>query len=381
MKKVLFVATVVKKHIMAFHLPYLEWFKKNGYEVHVCASNDYEKKEHCIIPFCDKFYEIPFQRSPLKMNNISAYRELKSIMNKNKYEIIHCHTPIGGVLGRLAARKSRENGTKLIYTAHGFHFYKGGPIKNWLFYYPVEKWLSRYTDALITINKEDYDATIIKKFKSKKIVVVNGVGINLEKFKPQTESKKLSLREEYGYDKDAFILIYAGELSYRKHQDLLIDVADKLKDKIPKLKILLVGSGSLEEKYKKQIEDLEVENEVKLLGFRKDIDNLMNIADIAVSASRQEGLPVNVMEAMATGLPLVVTDCRGNRDLVKNNENGYVVEIDNIDEFANCVENLYKSEEKRERFSKESLNNIQRYSLENVSNEMGLIYSSISNAK
>ena len=377
MKKVLFVASVAKKHIMVFHLPYLEWFKNNGYEVHVCANNDYENRQECNIPFCDEFYEVPFERSPLKKENILAYKKLKNLINQNKYDIIHCHTPIGGTLGRLASKNAKRNGTKVIYTAHGFHFFKGASYKNWLIYYPVEKWLSRYTDLLITINQEDYDAAINRKFKSKKVVLVNGVGINLEKFQPQTEEKKLSLREKYGYNADDFILMYAGELSYRKHQNLLISVAGKLKDRIPNLKILLAGNGDLEEQFRKQIEDLSVHSQVELLGFRKDIDNLMNLADLAVSASRQEGLPVNVMEAMATGLPLVVTDCRGNRDLVTDNENGYVVGIDDVEKFADSVEKLYRSKELRQKFGEKSLENIKRYSLENVLKEMGAIYSEI----
>lgn len=312
----------------------------------------------------------------LKKENILAYKKLKTLINQNKYDVIHCHTPIGGALGRLAAKNAKRNGTKVIYTAHGFHFFKGASYKHWLIYYPVEKWLSRYTDVLITINQEDYDAVINKKFKAKNVVLVNGVGINLEKFQPQTEEKKLSLREKYGYSSDDFILMYAGELSYRKHQDLLINVAGKLKDRIPNLKLLLAGNGELEEQYRMQIDDLYVYNQVELLGFRKDIDNLMNLADLAVSASRQEGLPVNVMEAMATGLPLVVTDCRGNRDLVTDNENGYVVGIDDVEKFADSVEKLYKSKELRHKFSEKSLENIKRYSLENILKEMELIYSS-----
>lgn len=377
MKKVLFVASVVKKHIMVFHLPYLEWFKNNGYEVHVCANNDYENKEECNIPFCDEFYELPFERSPLKKGNILAYKKVKTLINQNKYDIIHCHTPIGGALGRLAAKNAKRNGAKVIYTAHGFHFFKGASYKHWLIYYPVEKLLSKYTDILITINQEDYDAAINKKFKAKNVVLLNGVGINLEKFQPQTEEKKFLLREKYGYSADDFILMYAGELSYRKHQDLLINVAGKLKDKIPNLKILLAGNGDLEEQYRKQINDLGVHNLVELLGFRKDIDNLMNLADLAVSASRQEGLPVNVMEAMATGLPLVVTDCRGNRDLVTDNENGYVVGIDDVEKFADSVEKLYKSKELMQKFGEKSLENIKRYSLDSVLKEMDDIYSEI----
>ncbi len=374
MKKVLFVASVVKKHIMVFHLPYLEWFKKMGYEVHVCANNDYENKEECQVPFCDEFHEIPFERFPLKRKNILAYKKLKILIDENKYDVIHCHTPIGGMLGRLAAKNSRKIGTKVIYTAHGFHFFKGASLKHWLLYYPVEKWLSKYTDVLITINQEDYDTATDKGFKSHSLVLVNGVGINLNKFQPQTEPKKMALRKQYGYDSDDFILMYAGELSYRKHQDLLIDVAGKLKDKIPNIKILLAGSGDLEEQYRKQIQKLGVQNHVRLLGFRKDIDNLMNLADIAVSASRQEGLPVNVMEAMATGLPLVVTDCRGNRDLVINNENGFVVGINDIENFSISIKKLYDSKDLMKQFRNQSLKKIEMYKIDKIMIEMTNIY-------
>lgn len=367
-KKVLFSATITK-HILCFHIPYLKLFREMGYEVHV-ASNGEEQ-----IPYCDKHINISFERSPFKFANLRAYFDLKSLINKEKYSVIHCHTPMGGVITRLAAIGSRKScTTSVIYTAHGFHFFKGGPIKNWLIYYPIEKWLAKYTDVLITINQEDYDTAINKRFKSNKIALVNGVGINLEIFKPQTVSYKLELREQYGYDSDDFILIYAGELSFRKHQDFLIAVASKLKNNIPNLKILLAGNGDLEGTYSRMIQDLGVQNHVKLLGYRKDINNLMYLSDVAVSASRQEGLPVNVMEAMATGLPLVVTDCRGNRDLVTENENGYVVGIDDVVIFAEAITRLYRSDKLRQKFSEHSLVSIQKYRLENVLKAMSDIY-------
>lgn len=367
-KKVLFSATITK-HILSFHIPYLKFFHEMGYEVHVASSGEEQ------IPYCDKHINISFERSPLKFANLRAYFDLKNLINNEKYSLVHCHTPMGGVITRLAAKRSRKLWeTSSIYTAHGFHFFKGAPMKNWLIYYPIEKLLSKCTDILITINQEDYDAAVNKKFKSKKIALINGVGINLEKFKPQTEDKKLYLRQEYGYNADDFILMYAGELSYRKHQDLLIKVAGKLKDRIPNLKVLLAGNGDLEEQYRKQIEDLGVHSQVELLGFRKDIDNLMNLADLAVSASRQEGLPVNVMEAMATGLPLVVTDCRGNRDLVTDNENGYVVGIDEVERFSNAIEKLYYSVDLRNKFRENNLMKIRSFSLHNVLKDMSNIY-------
>ncbi len=367
MEKVLFTATV-DRHILSFHVPYLKWFKEQGYEVHVASNGDSD------IPFADVKYNIPFERSPYKLANLKAYKQLKKIINDNSYKLIHCHTPMGSVLTRLAAKKARKNGTKVIYTAHGFHFFKGAPIKNWLLYYPVEKWLSRYTDCLITINDEDYECAIRKKFKAGFIKKINGVGIDLNKFTPQTEELKIKLREEYQFDKDDFILIYAAELNYNKHQDLLINVVNLLKDNIPNIKLLLAGTGKLRKQYEEQIRAKNLQKYVKLLGLRKDIPKLLKLSDIAVASSRREGLPVNVMEAMATGLPLVVTDCRGNRDLVRNGENGYVVEIDDVDEFANSVERLYKSEKLRQKFSKKNSELIKMYSIENVRNNIKKIY-------
>ena len=151
-KRVLFVATVAKSHINVFHLPYLKWFKDNGYETHVCARDDFDGEE-CIIPNCDVHYDVPFERSPISVKNFKAYKELKNIINENKYDIIHCNTPVASILTRLAAIKARKKGTKVIYTAHGFHFFKGAPLLNWLLYYPIEKMCSYFTDALITINQ------------------------------------------------------------------------------------------------------------------------------------------------------------------------------------------------------------------------------------
>ncbi|QCR31886.1 glycosyltransferase family 4 protein [Lysinibacillus sp. SGAir0095] len=374
MKKVLFVATVVKKHINVFHLPYLKWFKENGYETHVCARNDFDDPDELSIPFCDKYYDLPFERSPLKTKNINIYKQLKKIIKSNSYDLIHCHTPMGGVLTRLAAKSSRKNGTKVLYTAHGFHFFKGAPLRNWLLYYPIEKWLSKHTDCLITINREDYQ-TVKSKLKTVNINMVNGVGIDCSKFIPQTSETKVKIRREYGYSEQDFILIYAGELSYRKHQDLLIKAVSHLSNKIPNIKLLLIGEGDLLAQYKQQVTDLGLKEKVKFLGFRKDVSNLMLIADVSVSSSRQEGLPVNVMEAMATGLPLVVTDCRGNRDLVIDGENGFVVGIDDVDNFALSVEKLFFSDNTRYLFGRASLNMVETYSLSKVIEEMKGIYS------
>ncbi|GAA0606372.1 glycosyltransferase family 4 protein [Virgibacillus siamensis] len=374
-KKVLFVATVVKKHIMVFHIPYLKWFKENGYETYVCARNDYENPEECVIPYCDYYYDIPFERSPFKLNNFRAYKRLKNIIDFNEFDLIHCHTPVGGALTRLAARSARQHkSTSVIYTVHGFHFFKGAPLKDWLIFYSIEKYLSRWTDALITMNGEDFgNGKKITLRTSTEVYHVNGIGINKEKFIPQTEKAKKYLRKEYGFKESDFILIYVGELSHRKNQSLLIETMSILKGRIPNIKLLLVGSGSLEKKYKKQVDNLKVSEIVNFLGYRTDIVELMTLSDLAVSSSIQEGLPVNVMEAMATGLPLVVTNSRGNRDLVVNGVNGFVGDND-VNKFSNAIAELLISDEQRIKLGNSSLDLIDKYSLDNVMEEMKRIY-------
>lgn len=373
MKKVLFVATVLKKHIEVFHLPYLEYFRNNGYEVHVAARNDYENKEECITSYCDKYYDLPFERSPFKKNNIIVYKELKKIIDCNEYDIIHCHTPVGGVLSRLAAIKSRKNGTKVIYTAHGFHFFKGSPKINWLVYYPIEKYLSKYTDVLITINEEDFDRTIKGNFRAKKIELVHGVGINLKKFSPVDTQQKYEIRTQYKYSKEDFIMIFVGELNYNKHQDILIRVVKELKKDIPNIKLLLVGKGEYYNKYSELIQTLNLEDYIELLGYREDVSELMQLSDVSLSSSRREGLPINVMEAMAVGLPLVVSECRGNRDLVIDGVNGFVV-TDNIESMRTSILNLYQDNRLIRKFSNNNLEDIKKLSIERILDRMSKIY-------
>lgn len=384
MNKVLILASV-SEMIEAFLIPSIDWLQNKGCEVHVATNfsdADLNRQERNDL-FKEQLtqrgvivHPVPMHRDPFHPENRQAYQMVKQILASESFALVHCHTPIGGVLARLAARKSRQEGTKVIYTAHGFHFFKGASLKNWLLYYPTEKLLSRYTDCLITINQEDYQTAQDKKFKTKVIELISGVGINPNKFSPVTQDKRNCFREVYGYKEEDFILIYVAELSYRKHQDLLISIMAKVVQSIPNAKLLLVGDGdrAKEQEYALLIEDLKVWDSVKLLGYRRDVYQLMSLSDLVVSASRQEGLPVNVMEAMSVGLPLIVTDCRGNRDLVENGVNGYVIDLDKPSEFVDRILELYRSHAKRNAFGKSSLDLIKKYSLENVNQELGIIY-------
>ena len=367
-KKVLFTATV-DSHILHFHIPYLKLFKEKGYEVHVATNGNEE------IPYCDKKHVISFERSPLKLNNLKAIGQLRKIINEENFDIIHCHTPMGSVVTRLAAKKARKKGTRVIYTAHGFHFYKGAPKLNWFLFYPVEKYLSKYTDTLITINKEDYDLAKRKFKKCNDIEYVPGVGIDEKKFDFKMPKKERdNLRKSLGLKSDDFVMIYPAELSNRKRQVWLINSLENLLKNNSKIHLLLPGKDSLEEECDKLIKELSLEKQVHILGYRKDIPKLLMISDISVSSAKQEGLPVNIMEAMYLGLPIVASDCRGNRDLVKNNKNGYIIDLNDNESFSKKIEELYKNKEKYKTFKECSKKEVKQYMLGNILESMKKIY-------
>ena len=365
MKKVLFTATVVKTHINVFHLPYLKWFKEYGYEVHVAAKNDFIS-EPCIIPNCDKYYDINFTRFPFSKANIKAYKQLKKLIQENNYEIIHCHTPVAGVLTRLAARKNKN--TTVMYTAHGFHFFKGAPLLNWLIYYPVERFCARFTDKLITINKEDYERA--KRFslrKNGKVYYVPGVGINLEKI----ENLKVDIKQkkkELGILENTSILLSVGELNKNKNHETVLQALSKLKDK--NFIYLICGRGVLQEYLERKIQELRLENKAKLLGYRRDVIEILKTADLFIFPSKREGLPVSVIEAMAAGLQIIASNVRGNRDLIDKEK---LFEPDDVAALTNLIKKQFNNIEKNG-LRKVTYANLEQYSLKNVLKQMAEIY-------
>ena len=367
MKKVLFVATVTR-HINTFHIPYLKMFKEKGYEVHVASKGEEQ------IEYCDKHYNLPFERFPLKKDNLKVYKQLKKIIDENSYEIVHCHTPVGGVLARLASRKARKNGSKVIYTAHGFHFYKGAPLINWLIYYPIEKICARWTDCLITITNEDYEFAK-KHLKTRRIEHVYGVGLNTERFsQTMSESQKREKKKEFEIRDNDIVFSYVAELNKNKNQKLLINVVKELRKQFSNIKLLLVGNGPMLEEYKKIIRDNKLEENIKLLGKRKDINEILYITDIYLASSLREGLPVNVMEAMYKGLPIIATDNRGHRELIENNINGIIINSTNPKDFILEINKLIKDKNKRYEYGKNSKVKVEIFLLNSVQEELENIY-------
>jgi Glycosyltransferase len=377
MKKALFVASVFS--FFVFEKKDIKILQDKGYVV-FCAANcsknlgefgDTGKLNNLHVTKC----QIDFSRSPFSRLNIIAYKQLKKLLSDNDFQVIHCHTPVAGILTRLAARKARKNGTKVIYTAHGFHFYKGAPLINWLIYYPIEKWLSKYTDVLITINKEDF-AKAKKSFQAMKIIYIPGVGIDIERFYNLNIDISVK-RQELMVPNDAYVILSIGELSKRKNHETAIKAIAKLKNL--NIFYIICGEGPLENYLSKLIIKLELQEKVKLLGFRHDINEICQSADIFVFPSIQEGLPVSVMEAMAVGLPCVATNIRGTSDLIKNKKGGFLCGPKDILGFTESIYKLVKDPKLKKEMGLYNQKIVKSFEVEIIKNLMEDIYNEVLN--
>lgn len=316
-------------------------------------------------------YHLPIPRSVWKIKQIiSSYKKTKELVDNNDYHIVHCHSPIGGVVCRLACRDSRKKGTKVVYTAHGFHFYNGASKKNWLIYYPIEKLCSRLTDVIITINREDFERA--KKFYSKRVEYVPGIGVHTKKIE-QTKVDKKEKRSSLGLRDDDFVVMSTGQLSTRKNHEVIIKAIAQINN--PKVKYMIVGFGELEEYLKKLAVDLDVSDRVIFTGYRDDVYELLQIVDAFAFPSLQEGLPVSLMEAMAAGLPIVASNIRGNTDLVDVGYGGFLCESNSSEQFRHAIVQLvHLLDEKGEAIKEYNINKMKDFDCNIVMEKMRLIY-------
>lgn len=363
MKKVLFVASVME-HIKVFHIPYLNYFRGMGYEIYVATKDD-EK-----IEICDKYIVIPFERSPLKKNNFIAYKKLRELFKTENFDVIHCHTPVAAFLTRIAARNVREKGTKVIYTAHGFHFFKGAPLLNWLIYFPVEWVSSFFTDVLITINKEDY-AFAQKHLHAKEIKYIPGVGLDTEKIF-NTSIDRTKKRKEIGISEDDFAVLSIGELNDNKNHETILKAISLTKDK--SIKYVICGRGSKEEYLKNVAKQLGMEEKLILLGYRMDIAEICKACDLFAFPSKREGLPVSLMEAMAAGLPCVVSKIRGNSDLIEDGIAGYSCLPCDVEMFCKRIVELKNDIPLRMKMKDNNIETVKKFDIKNLKKEMEIIY-------
>lgn len=371
MKKVLLTATV-QSHICQFHKPLVEILHNHGYEVHVAAKDNLMEKNGLKLDFVDKVYNVPFSRSPKSFDNIKAYNQLKDIIANGGYDVIHCNTPMAGIVTRLAAKKERKAGTKVFYTAHGFHFYKGAPMKNWLIYYPVEKLFANYTDILITINEEDYK--LAKEKFNTDVRRIHGVGVDENRYSPVSYEQKSKMRESLGFTENQKIILCVGELLPNKNQKMIVNVMKFLKKDFPDCILLLAGNGPEKDNIEKEINALGIEQNVKMLGYCTFLEQYQRIADVAVSCSKREGLPLNIVEAMLTGNLVIATSNRGHCELIHNGINGFIVPIDDEVSMYKYIKKIFSDDLYRNKLSYNALKIAHLFGFESVKKELQQIY-------
>lgn len=337
--QVLYVATS-DAHLKLFHRPHLRWLEKHGFTVDICA----EKRWNCDLPAYRNFVNVPFPRKAIGLRHLTTWFALISLLRKTKYDIIHCHTPVAAMLIRLAHLVAGKRSTRVVYTVHGFHFYPGAPAYFWAIYYPVEWLLSWITDDLITINKTEFEFAK-RKMHYKRVHYMPGMGIDPEKLAQSRELTKLEARAKYGYAPDDFVLLYSAEFIPRKDHLFLIRALAELVDKIPSIRLILAGQGRMRSELEKEIARLKIGDKVDFIGYVDSIGQYLRLVDVAVSTALNEGFGMGVAEASAMGVPVVVTNTNGHRDIVKSGANGFLFDLGDQRGFQDAILQLYAQPE------------------------------------
>ncbi|WMT43448.1 glycosyltransferase family 4 protein [Paenibacillus sp. D2_2] len=377
--KVAFVASIYR-HFVDFHLPYMNLLQKKGCEVHAYAQPGEERKwleQKGVV--C---HDVPIQRSPLQIQNFKALQALTRSFRTEGFRLVHVHTPVASILGRIAAR--RAGVPKTLYTAHGFHFFTGAPLLNWLLYYPIERLMARFTDILITINDEDFQRALKFPVRSK-VTYVPGVGIDLELYgsreknpvntteKNITRNQLFNLPESKG-EESIFVVLCVAELNANKNQKQLIEALSQLGDRAGNIHLALAGTGPSVRALLELADRLGVQDRVHMLGYRRDIPELLNKCDAVALVSYREGLPRAIMEAMAAGKPVIGTNIRGIRDLIADGTTGILIPVDDVAVTSKALYLLRDDPALVEAMGKAGKERIISYSLPAVLQEMDTIY-------
>lgn len=377
MKKKALIVTTISGFVPQFAMNDVRILQSEGYEVHY-ASNfrnpiySFDKKmlkEQGII-----LHQVDIFKSPIKLRrHLSAIKQLINIIDTEKINLVHCHNPMGGVDGRYAAHYSKMKPVT-IYTAHGFHFYKGAPTINWLLYYTMERWMAHKTDILVTINKEDYKRS--KKFHLKKnglVRQIHGVGVDMKRFKASNDiSKTGSIRDSIGVPRDAFHIVTAAEINDNKNQSVVIKAIAQCE--YDDIYYSLCGKGPEEKKLHKLIDELGLQDRVRLLGYRTDMDEILRSADCFAFPSIREGLGVAAIEALSSSVPLIVADNRGTREYSVGEENAYICDSSDVDEFKRAIVELHDDAEKRKLMADKCRDSVRKFSKDNNNTLMTSIY-------
>lgn len=347
-KRVLMLASVASM-IDQFNMQNIRLLAGMGYEVHVACN--FGKGNTCDAAHIQRFWrrlcsqgiichQWDCPRDVLAVREcFRAFTQLLRLTKAYRFELIHCHSPVGGALARITAH---YNKVFVIYTAHGFHFYKGAPVKNWLLFYPAEKLLSYWTDVLVTVNREDF-AFARRHLNASKIFRIPGVGIDSGKFAKTAAdtSVRAAFRLKHAIAQDALLLLSAGELNEGKNHRVVLEAAAQLKYQYQKKNVccMICGIGRLQKSLVRYARSLGIEKQVFLPGYIEDMEAAYAAADIFVFPSKREGMPVALMEAMAAGLPVIASDIRGCAELI-DPAGGYLSAPDDAAGFAAAAAQL-----------------------------------------
>lgn len=366
-KKILFIGNIFTK-ITNFTIPSIKASQDMGYEFHLAGnmsgfSEDFSKYNITI-------HHIDLARNPFSIKNIKAYKQMLALIKEEKFDVIHCNTPVGGLLGRLCGKKAKV--PKVIYTVHGFHFYKGAPIINNTLYKWAEMWMARYTDTIITINQDDFK--IAQQFKLRnngESRYVPGVGVNTSIIK-ETNCKRQAVIDEIGVPRDPVLLISIGELNKNKNNIAIVKALAKLQKS--NIHYILCGVGDKEIELAEFAKKSNIDKNIHFMGYRNDIPQLLKSCDIFVMPSYREGLSRSIMEAMSAGLPCVVSKIRGNVDLVEEGQGGYLCEPNDVDRFAEVIKALSEDKVLRGEIGEYNLEKVKMFDVEYVLDEIKRIY-------
>ena len=367
--KVLFIASI-ENHLLSFHIPFMKYFQDKGYEVHVATKlgeRRVELEQRGII--C---HNVPFSRSANPLIALRALTQLFKLMRENKYFLVHVHTPMASFLGSLAAKLT--NTKPVLHTVHGFHFYKGAPWYYWTFIYPAEYLIARWTDGLIVMNQEDYINAQRMGFKpNKNLFLVHGVGVDLKKYKKNIPFSNNGIKDELGLKERDLIISCVAEFIPRKNHIFLLKSWEKITKKFNNIHLLFIGKGKCLNNLKEYVKQ-NLLPRVYFLGYRNDVPKILLKSDIVVLVSKHEGLPRSIMEGIASGKPVIVSNVRGNHDLVEQGNNGFLVDLGDIDGLISSMKKLITNDKLRDDMGKASLEKIKEYDIEKVLAEMSSIY-------
>lgn len=359
MGKNVLILTTVSGFLDKFEKDNVKLLQKLGYEVHYAANLNeqhylFDEKE--IERLGVRLHHINIARSPYMLRyNMRAFLQVMKIIRENDISMIHCHTPVGGVIGRMAGVCSMRKHIRVIYTAHGFHFYKGAPLINNSIYYFIEKIMAHYTDVLVVINEEDFqNAQKLHLKKGGTVYKIPGTGLDLERFQPLAEEERRQKREKLGLKADDRFLVSVGELNDNKNHIMVLTALEKLKraNKLEHIRYGICGDGFYWEKIKNLIKKMDLEEHVKMYGYCREVEDILGCADISVFPSKREGMGMAGLEALAMGVPLLAADNRGTREYMRDGKNGYLFRADDVNGLIESIEKIQQLSEKELRAMK-----------------------------